>query len=241
MQTGWRRLYPAPTRFVPGRVTGSEYLDDPRVPADDRDKSYADLDLIGRLPFQFTPLWNACRRLLTGRRARLLEPSRAGRPWRFLELGSGTGEIGRRLAERARRSSIPLQVTLTDRAPATARIVKLDWLEDHLPECDVACANLVLHHFSTDDAVRALARMNEAALVGGVVYDLNRTRFAFEALRWTIPLFARSPLTVADALVSVQQAFTRSELLDLARRAGIMKPHVTTHALMRLRLWWERP
>lgn len=238
MQWGWRRHYPAPTRFVFERVPAIEYLDRPDLPEDQRSASYRDLEFLGSLPWQFEPLWQACLELVREDRQRTAAAGLDERPREVLELGAGTGHLGRRLAARARAAGLPLTIRLTDRRAAPG-VERLDWLVDPLPACDVACSNLVLHHFDRDDALAALRRMAGSARLGGVVYDLNRHPLAFQILRWTMPFVAASPLTVADALISVQQAFTPGELHDLAREAGIRDPQVTTHALFRNRLAWR--
>ena len=237
MVAGWRRRYPAPTRFFPERRTGREYLDDPNLPDADRLRSYRDLEFLGRLPWQFSPLWNACHELLeeTGACA----PGHSSVDCTVLELGAGTGHTARRLEKKALDAGCAVRVVPTDRAPLDARIRKLDWLRDPLPECDVIYANLVLHHFSQKDAILALMRMKDAARRGGVIFDLSRSRTAFTLFRWIFPLVVSSPVTVADGLVSVQQAFTPDELRDLAGEAGIRNPRVTTHGFFRARLSWR--
>jgi hypothetical protein len=238
MQWGWRRHYPAPTRFVLERVPAIEYLDRPDLPEDHRAASYRDLEFLGSLPWQFEPIWQACLELLREGRRTATAAGADDRPGELLELGAGTGFLGRKMASRARAAGIGLSIRLTDRRAAPG-VGRLDWLTDPLPECDVACANLVLHHFDGGDAVSALRRMAGSARLGGVVYDLNRHPLAFGILRWAMPLVAVSPLTVADALISVQQAFTPGELEALALEAGIRNPRVTTHALFRNRLTWR--
>ncbi|TPW14893.1 MAG: hypothetical protein FD129_1000, partial [bacterium] len=231
MSAGRGPAYAAPTGFTPHRRTAAEYLDDPSLPAAERALSYRDLERFDRWPFQYGPLRTGVLRLLEGVTTRPVE---------ILELGAGTGHTGRRLAASLARRGIEARLHLTDRslefleaAPGSGeRVSRLDWLADPLPVADVVVANLVLHHFETAAAVTALARAATAARIGGVIYDLHRRALAFHLLKWTLPLIARSPITLADGLISVQQAFTPRELLELARAAGIERPEVSTHGLL---------
>ena len=236
MTAGVRRRYAAPSSFTGRRLTAAEHLDDPTIPADDRAASYRDLERFETWPWQFGPLLDGVRHVLGPRPPKRLT---------LLELGAGTGHTGRRLRRALDRRGIDAEVRLTDRDPAflpgepgiTAG--RLDWLLDAVPPADIIVANLVLHHFHTADAVRALRKAGESARLGGVVYDLDRNPLVFHALRLALPLVVESPVTEADALISVQQAFTRDELAAMAEEAGLPKPRVTRHGLARNRLTWR--
>jgi hypothetical protein len=118
--------------------------------------------------------------------------------------------------------------------------LRVDVLADPLPPGDIVFANLLIHHFDRVDAVALLARMHAAATLGGAVFDLDRNRWAFLLARGILPLFARSAVTVADGLASVQQAFRRDELAGLAREAGIPTPRLKRYLGVRALLWWRR-
>jgi hypothetical protein len=118
------------------------------------------------------------------------------------------------------------------------RTQKLDALSDPLPPHDICFANLLIHHLGWTEAHALLSRMREARL-GAALFDLDRNFWAFHFLRLFFPLWVRSPVTVADALASVQQAFRPAELLTLAREAGIAKPRLRRVLFLRTLLWWE--
>jgi hypothetical protein len=115
---------------------------------------------------------------------------------------------------------------------------RVDVLHDPIPEGDILIANLFLHHLSDADATSVLARMRASGRLGGVVSDLVRSRWAFSLLRLFLPVFARSAVTVSDGLTSVQQAFSKDEMLAMARAAGIARPRYTEHIGVRSLLWW---
>ena len=84
---------------------------------------------------------------------------------------------------------------------------------------DYALTAMFLHHLDDDQVVRVLAAMNRVARRGIIAADLLRNRRAYA---W-ISLFTSmsSPMLKHDARVSVAQAFSRDEVLELRRRAGI--------------------
>lgn len=85
---------------------------------------------------------------------------------------------------------------------------------------DYALTNMFLHHLDDDQVVTVLREMSRVARRGVVVADLNRDARAY---RW-IGLFTllANPMVRHDARVSVAQAFTRTEVLALRDRAGMM-------------------
>ena len=247
MQIGWREKYQGPLRFYPERQGALEHLDRPHNERAEMERSYRDLEAISRLPGQFRPLRRAVERLV--REASV--QSGVTRRLELLELGAGTGLVGLRLAQALASSGRRVDLLSTDlrpdflpaareTEPLVIRASKLDVLSDPIPEVDIIIANLLLHHFETKDAASVLSRMEKQSRLGGAVFDLDRNLFAFSFLRFFFPLWVRSPMTVADALFSVQQAFRTNELLDLAIRAGIKNPRIRRHLWIRNLLWWHR-
>jgi SAM-dependent methyltransferase len=172
------------------------------------------------------------------------------RPLRLVELGAGTGWAGLRLAAALTRRGRDVDLLSTDIAPdflpqpgrrgrVMVRSARLDALTDPIPEADITIANLLIHHLERAHAVGLLERMRAASRRGGAVFDLDRNRWAFACFRVFFPLWARSPFTCADALISVQQAFRVGELADMAREAGIERPHLRRYVGLRTLLWWE--
>ena len=206
-------------------------------------RSYRDLDTISLLPAQFGPLRRVLGRL-AGR------PIQGGQqPLTLVELGAGSGRLGLRIARHLEGEGHEVELISTDihaqylpaagrRGSVTVRPQRLDALKDPLPPADLCFANLLIHHFDREDALGLLSRMRAATRLGGAVFDLDRNPWAFHFLRVFFPLWVRSPITVADALSSVQQAFRLEELEEIALAAGIEKPHVRRFWMLRTLLWW---
>ena len=245
MQLAFRKRFHAPRRLAPGRVPCREHLDRTDIPDFEKRLGYADLETVSRMPFQLGPLERAVARIATSGRE---EPG----PLRLLELGAGTGRIGLRIAERLARGGRTVELLSTDISAGmlpqarsgpdlVVRPARLDVVSDPLPEADVIFTNLLIHHLSASDAAALLRNMRRTARLGGAVFDLDRNAFAFHFLRVFFPLWARSPISPADALISVQQAFRVEELRALAMEAGIERPHLRRYLGLRTLLWWEGP
>jgi 2-polyprenyl-3-methyl-5-hydroxy-6-metoxy-1,4-benzoquinol methylase len=86
---------------------------------------------------------------------------------------------------------------------------------------DIVHCSLFLHHFKDNDVVALLRGFREAARLAVVVNDLERHRLAYLFLPFTKWLFQWDPITLHDGPISVQAAFTASELRDLAGKAGL--------------------
>ena len=106
----------------------------------------------------------------------------------------------------------------------------LDALRDPLPEgYDVLTCSLFVHHLSSEDAARLLARMKRAAKRAVIVQDLLRSRGALRLTWLATHALSRNRLILEDGTASVAAAFTLEEARDLARRAGFRPSSVTRH------------
>jgi len=104
---------------------------------------------------------------------------------------------------------------------------------------DVVTCSQLLHHFTDDDAVRALRELSRVARVAVVVGDLRRSWLA-ASLFWLVswPLgFHR--VTRHDGTLSVLRGFTADELRAMAERAGVPRPEVRRSLGWRLAATWR--
>lgn len=145
---------------------------------------------------------------------------------RVLDVASGSADIPARLA----RQRPDIECWVSDRAAGAVAVIAgggnlrvLQADARRLPfddgAFDVATLHLALHHFPPGDAIAVLSELGR---VGRhvVVTDLERTWLAYTFAR-ALPLVTRNPLTRHDGPVSVLRAYTRDELRELARRAGL--------------------
>ncbi len=100
---------------------------------------------------------------------------------------------------------------------------------------DFVSASLFLHHFEDKQAVALLRALAQTARHALLVNDLERHVLAYHFIRLT-PFFASSPITRWDGPVSVERAFHKEELEELARQSGLKRWRVRKHLPFRLSL-----
>jgi 2-polyprenyl-3-methyl-5-hydroxy-6-metoxy-1,4-benzoquinol methylase len=180
---------------------------------------------------------------------------RTGTPLRLLDLATGAGDVPLRLWHKARRAGLALEVAGCDRSPravahacrraaetgAEVHFFECDALTGLLPEdYDIVTCSLFLHHLDEGPAVELLRRMGQSARRLVLVSDLRRglsgLLLAYAATR----LLTASPVVHRDGPLSVNAAFTPSEALALAHRAGLAGARVVHRWPCRYLLFWER-
>lgn len=124
------------------------------------------------------------------------------------------------------------------------RCVRADVLAGQLPIADagvdVCICSLFLHHLTRAGAVGVLGEMARVARVGVVVSDLARSRAGLTLAWCASRLVTRSRVVHVDSLKSVRAAWSRHELADLAREAGMRSAHVRAIWPQRSLLVWRR-
>jgi 2-polyprenyl-3-methyl-5-hydroxy-6-metoxy-1,4-benzoquinol methylase len=153
---------------------------------------------------------------------------------RIVDLATGSGDIPRLIADHARKIGAKVEIDALDRQSATLEIARklsaaypeisyhatniLDW--SPAEAYDIVLCTLALHHFSDEDAVRVLRCCRESSRNFVLVSDLRRGFLATAGVYLLTALIFREPMTRYDARLSVERAFSFSELRKLAVRAG---------------------
>jgi len=212
--------------LVPPRSTRAELLDERPADRGALRATLADLSRTNR--------WLGGRRALLAALEPLLLAS--DRPLEVLDVGTGSADLPRALASRARRLGREVIVTAIDREPLVAalaaetggaarpglRILCAD--ARRLPfadgSFDVVTASLFLHHFEHRDIVELLRRFLRLARRAVIVNDLRRHLVPWLFIRVASRVTLRHPIYAHDAPLSVLRGFTREELTKAAREAG---------------------
>ena len=153
---------------------------------------------------------------------------------RILDVATGSGDIPRLIADHARRQDVSVQIDAIDQQESTIGIARR--LSAAYPEIRFSCANLfewdpaegydivfcslTLHHFTTDDAVRALEKIRELSRARVLVADLRRARWLTFAVYLVTATIYPDEMTKTDARLSAARAFSFLEMRKLAERAG---------------------
>ena len=209
------------------RLNGATELLD--GPLDDR-------DLLGNLrDLARFNLWLGGADLSWRALVNVMRATSPGSGLRVLDVGTGGGDIPVELARRARRIGRRVDFVATDIRPeivsaASAmaddanvefRLAKADLSDEADRSFDVVHASMVLHHHDPEDARSLLRRFARVSRSIVIINDLERG-WAWWAGAWLLShLLTRNRYTRNDAALSVRRAYTPTEMVDLARTAGL--------------------
>ncbi|HYN42770.1 MAG TPA: methyltransferase domain-containing protein [Thermoanaerobaculia bacterium] len=203
--------------LVPPRVPSDEILDGD-VPPDVAVASLADIEWIHRAL--------GGRSIVRRHLVPLLLSVPSPRPV-LLDLGAGSGHVGRSLTgELSRRGRELVTIDLDRqllhaRLSARSRSIAADALR--LPftdrSVDVVSSTLFLHHFDAASVAALLCESARVARFAVVALDLTRHRVPLAINALLSRLAYRSPITRLDGRASVLQAWTVPELRAIAARA----------------------
>jgi SAM-dependent methyltransferase len=203
-----------------------ELLDEPVHDRRELEESLDHVDEVNRLLGGRRALWYALRPLLDDTRVTAI-----------LDLGTGSADLPRDIARRARRAALMVTIAATDlhpqmRAIARERTAGLPEVRVGAADAlalpyaagsfDVVLLSLTLHHFEPDGQVQALREAGRVARRAVIVNDLERCRANYYGARLLAATRWRgNRLTRHDAPLSVLRAFTRDELRRIAGDAGL--------------------
>lgn len=224
-----------------------EIIDQPDLDESRHVLALRGLERINRWSGSARILWPAIRDL--ARQAR-------DAPLRLLDIATGAGDVPIRLWHKVRRAGLALQIEACDRSTtaiaharqaavargAEVRFFEWDALAGPLPEgYDVLTCSLFLHHLEEEQAIDFLARMAAAARRLVLINDLRRSRSGLLLAYAATRVLTRSPVVHVDGPISVAAAFTPSEVLQLAERAGLKGGRVGRRWPFRFLFSWARP
>ena len=206
-------------------------MDSPNIEDGEHRDALDGLARLNRLSRVSPAIWRGIRQLTGVRRGERL---------RIVDIGSGGGDVTTRLWEIAHKRGVELQIHGYDVSPTAVSYAQkrvppgapiafhvVDVLHDQWPvrQVDVVVSSLFLHHLSVLDATRLLARMAEIASCGVLVNDLRRSILGYAVAQVACWSVTRSRIVRVDGPRSVRNAFSVSEVRNLADEAGL-KPAV---------------
>ena len=159
------------------------------------------------------------------------------RDFSVLDVGAGSGEMLRAVADFARRQNRTARLYGLELNARSARAIveeskffapSIEAVRGdafHLPftdgAFDYAICSLFTHHFTDENVTKILAEMNRVAVCGIFVIDLHRHKAAYFLYRIFCAAFRISSLVREDGLLSILRAFTPIELETLGRGANL--------------------
>lgn len=160
------------------------------------------------------------------------------REFSVLDVGCGSGELLRMIAEFAAKSGRKASLTGIDLnaiSSATTHSESIDFAEIasvqgdafELPFADnafdYAISSLFFHHLTDEEIPMVLKEMFRVARRGILVIDLHRDPVAYVGYKILCTVFQISPLVRHDGSLSIKKGFKSAELVDLAVTAGLEK------------------
>jgi SAM-dependent methyltransferase len=230
------------------RVRTPELMDDPGVSREDLDVSLRYIRMVNRR-------LGGVSALLRHLRAWSREWPR-GRPITLLDVATGSADLPVEAVRWARNAGHDLRVTAVDVHPTTLALARehivasdspglrlaesielrelnaLKLMDEFKPgSFDYVHAGLFLHHLPEIEVLTVLRIMDRLSRAGLIWNDLVRTQLGSWAI--TAMTVGTPRIVKHDARVSVRAGFTRREAIDLATRAGLVRPRyewsVMTH------------
>ena len=157
---------------------------------------------------------------------------------RVLDVGSGGGDMLRRVALWAARKGIPMELTGIDLNPhstaaagefsaADPRFGGIRWMtgdvftEPAAQRCDVVLSSLVTHHMQDAEIVAFLRWMERTAGRGWFINDLLRSAKAYRFFRQFARCMGWHPFVQHDGPVSIRRAFREEDWRRLLTEADV--------------------
>lgn len=197
-------------------VSLAEYMDDPTCDPIALRHSYAGFAIVN-------PLVSGWRKTYR----RLIRPwLSATEPRTLLDVGSGGGDIARRLARWARADGLQLSVTAIDPDPRAYQYATrheptagVQFRRAHTADLvaegavfDFVISNHVLHHLDHAEFTGLLADTERLCQVLAVHADLARTRWAYTGFGLATMFLFRDSFIRHDGLASIRRSYTLGEL-----------------------------
>lgn len=144
----------------------------------------------------------------------------------IIDVGCGSGDSLRKLADYFRKKGVKVQMTGIDANDFTVNYARthstnypeISYLctmvpseEYHKLDFDIMLATLFLHHLSDTEIETLLVQTTHKAKIGVVVNDLHRSRWAY-FLYSMLSLFFTNPMVVQDGKTSILRGFKRKDL-----------------------------
>jgi len=178
---------------------------------------------------------------------------RPGARLRILDVATGSADIPRLVADYARLVGAEVRIDALDQQPATLEVAKklstaypgISFIQGNILECgapnpyDIVLCTSALHHFSEDDAVRVLRQCGKLSRKFVLVSDLRRGWVGTVGVHLLTATLFREPMTRFDARLSIARAFSSSELVELANRAGWKNFGQRSFGFVRQAIWLE--
>lgn len=161
----------------------------------------------------------------------------AATPLHIVDVGSGGGDMLRRIELWARRRNMPVYLTGVDMNPFATRAAReftgasshIQWITSdaltYRPErpIDIILSSIFTHHLTDEEIVHFLAWMEQTAVRGWFINDLERSRTPYMLFTLLSRLMRWHKLVQHDGPVSIRRSFTLEDWRNYIERAGLAR------------------
>jgi SAM-dependent methyltransferase len=168
-------------------------------------------------------------------------PREPHEPVHIVDVGSGGGDLLRRIARWARRRGIALQLTGIDLNPyasraameSTPKELGISWVTGdallYRPDkpIDIVVSSLMAHHLEDDEIIALLQWMEATARTGWFINDLERSEWACRMFRLAAEMVRWHGFVRHDGPVSFRRAFRKEDWAGLLDAADIPRNAVS--------------
>ncbi|MGE5395271.1 MAG: methyltransferase domain-containing protein [Candidatus Saccharibacteria bacterium] len=207
------------------RAFQPELMDGPGIPASLLHHNLGELDILNRYFGGHFISMEGIRQLMTDRT----------RTYHIVDLGCGSGDVLKYIARWARSNSFTVKLTGVDiNADAIDYLTRncsafpeikgvVSSYKEYLSlmhKIDIVHCSLFCHHLNEQELLKLFQELKKSSC-GFIINDLQRSLIAYWGA-WVLPrLLNGTYLSKHDGPVSVQNAFTKEELLHLLHSAGV--------------------
>lgn len=150
----------------------------------------------------------------------------------IVDLGCGSGDMLRSVADYGRKNNFTFKLTGIDANEYTVNYarklsvsypeisyVKMDVFDAGFSTLtyDIVLTTLFLHHFKNEDIETLLQGLIKGAGKGIVINDLHRSRAAYYLFK-LICIFISNPMVRNDGAISVLRGFKKNELITISKK-----------------------
>ncbi|MDE3185934.1 MAG: methyltransferase domain-containing protein [Acidobacteriota bacterium] len=216
-------MWPEAESFL-RRAQLTEWMDEPCSYAEFR-ACLRDLTQVNRMVFSYRPTLRWLEQFaLRGRE-----------PLHIVDVGSGAGDMLRRIEAWARKRGVAVRLTGIDLNPHAARAAReftgsdsrIEWVTggafEYKPPAgiDLVISSLFTHHLADAEIVSFLQWMEYTAARGWFINDLRRSERSYHAFRLLAYGMRWHRFVRHDGPVSIQRSFSEEDWRVYAQRAGL--------------------
>lgn len=221
-----------------GRALAAELMDDFSSGGEELREALRELRILNRLFAASAPTLYGVKQLWQA----------AGKPQSLsiTDVGSGSGDVNRRVLQWASMNGIDMTITLvdiTEEACAEARLVFQDEPRVQVVRgdlftlteggADIVTGTQLLHHFAEEELPAVITSMLKGARLGVVVNDIHRHWIAWTAVWLATRIISSNRYILNDGPLSVAKGFRSKDWKHLKQATGMKQMMYSWRPLFR--------